>query len=53
MPNHFFVFALTITVRIVLREREHFLEIFKIQVEDINLLWVADGVPMYWWVHMS
>ena len=28
------------------REREHFLEIFKIQVEDIILPWVADGVPM-------
>ena len=23
-------------------------EIFKIQVDDIILPWVADGVPMYW-----
>ena len=29
------------------------LEIFKIQVDDIILPWVADGVPMYWWVPMS
>ena len=29
------------------------LEIFKIQVYDIILPWVADGVPMYWWVPMS
>ena len=34
------------------REREHLLEIFKIQVDDIILPWVADGVPMYWWVPM-
>ena len=27
------------------REREHFLEIFKIQVDDIILPWVADWVP--------
>ena len=31
-------------------EREHFLEIFKIQVDYIILPWVADGVPVYWWV---
>ena len=30
-----------------------FLEIFKIQVDDIILPWVTDGVPMYWWVPMS
>ena len=29
------------------REREHFLEIFKIQVDDIILPLVADEVPMY------
>ena len=29
------------------------LEIFKIQVDDIVLPWVANGVPMYWWVPMS
>ena len=29
------------------------LEIFKIQVEDIILPWVADGIPMYWWVPIS
>ena len=29
------------------------LEIFKIQVDDNILPWVADGVPMYWWVPMS
>ena len=29
------------------------LEIFKIQVDDIILPWVADGVPMYWWVPIS
>ena len=28
-----------------LREREHFLELFKIQVDNI-LPWVADGVPI-------
>ena len=28
------------------REREHFLEIFKIQVDDIIISWVADVVPM-------
>ena len=27
-----------------LREREHFLEIFKIQVDDSTLLWVADDI---------
>ena len=32
---------------LIFREREHFLEIFKIQVDDIILPWVADGVPMY------
>ena len=31
----------------------HFLEIFKIQVDDIILSWVADGVPIYWWVPIS
>ena len=31
-----------------LKEREHNLEIFKIQVDDIILPWVGDGVPMYW-----
>ena len=36
-----------------IREREHFLEILKIQVDDIILPWVADAVPMYWWVLMS
>ena len=36
-----------------LREREHFLEILKKQVDDIILPWVADGIPMYWWVPMS
>ena len=35
------------------REREHFLEIFKRQVDDIIPPLVADGVPMYWWVPMS
>ena len=29
------------------------LDIFKIQVDDIILPWVADGVPKYWWVPMS
>ena len=29
-----------------LREREHLLEIFKIQVDDIILPCVAEGVPM-------
>ena len=28
------------------------LEIFKIQLDDIILPWVADGVTMYWWVPM-
>ena len=32
------------------REREHFLEILKIHVDDIIQPLVADGVPMYWWV---
>ena len=36
-----------------LRERKYFLEIFKIQVDDIILPWVADGIPMYWWVPIS
>ena len=36
------------------REKEHFLEIFKIQIDDdIIQPWVADGVPMDWWVSMS
>ena len=35
------------------REREHFLEIFKIQVDDIILPGVADGVTMHWCVTMS
>ena len=35
------------------RGREHFLEIFKVQVDDIILPWVVDGVPMYWWVPIS
>ena len=35
------------------REREDFLEIFKIHVDDIILLWVADGVSMYSWVPVS
>ena len=26
---------------------------FKIQVDDIILPWVADGVPMNWWVTIS
>ena len=30
------------------REREYFLEIFKIQVDNIILRWVADRVPIYW-----
>ena len=34
------------------REREHFLEILKIKVDGIIMPWVADGVPMYWWVPM-
>ena len=29
------------------------LEIFKIQVDDIILPWVADRVPKYWLVPMS
>ena len=29
------------------REREHLLEIFKKQVDDFIIPWVADGVPMY------
>ena len=32
---------------------EHFLEIFKIQVDDIIMPWVTDGAPMYWWDPMS
>ena len=32
--------------KLSVREREHFLEIFKIQVDDIILPWIADGVPM-------
>ena len=40
-------------MQIIIREREHFLEILKIQVDDIILPWVAEGVPMYWWVPMS
>ena len=35
------------------RERENFLEVFKIQVDDIILPWVADGISMYWWIPMS
>ena len=35
------------------KEREHFLEILKMQVDDIILPWVADWVPMYWGVPMS
>jgi hypothetical protein len=35
------------------REREHCLEIFKIQVDDIILPWVVDGVPMHWWLPIS
>ena len=38
---------------LLIREREHFLEIIKIQVDDIILPWVADGVTMYWRVPMS
>ena len=38
---------------VLIRERERFLEIFKGQVDDIILPWVADGVTMYWWVPMS
>ena len=34
-------------------EWEHFLEILKIQVDEIILPWVADGVPIYWWVPIS
>ena len=34
-------------------ETEHLLKIFKIQVDDIILPWVADGFSMYWWVPMS
>ena len=41
--SHFSTLSLT-------RERKHFLEIFKIQVDDIILPLVADRVPMYWWV---
>ena len=29
------------------------LELFKIQVDDIILPWLADGVSIYWWVPMS
>ena len=29
--------------------KEHFLEVFKIQVSDIILPWIVDRVPMYWW----
>ena len=36
-----------------IREREHFLEIFKKKEDDIILPWVADGVSMYWWVPIS
>ena len=36
-----------------LRERGNFLEIFKIQVDDIILPQVADRVPVYWWVPIS
>ena len=35
------------------REREHILQIFKIQVDNIILPWVADGVPKDWLVPMS
>ena len=32
--------------KLSVREREHFFELFKIQVDDIILPWIADGVPM-------
>ena len=34
-------------------ERENLSEIFKLQVDDNILPWVADGFPIYWWVPMS
>ena len=37
-------------VKVFFREREHFFKIFKIQVDDIILPLVADGVPKHWWV---
>ena len=45
--------TLKLIEEVVPREREHFLKIFKIQVDDIILPWVADVVPMYWSVPMS
>jgi hypothetical protein len=35
------------------RERENFLEIFKILVDEIILPYVADGFPSICWVPMS
>ena len=35
------------------REREHILEIFEIQVDELILPKVADAVPIYSWVPMS
>ena len=34
------------------REWKPFLEIFKIQVDDIILPWETYGFSMYWWVPM-
>ena len=33
--------------QLFIREREHFLEIFKIQVDYIIIHWVADGVTIH------
>ena len=35
------------------KSKDKALEIFKIQVDDIILPWVADGVRMYWSVPIS
>ena len=35
------------------KTKDNDLEIFKVQEDDIILPWVADRVPMYWWVLIS
>ena len=40
------VIRVEIKVYLLIRDRE--LEILKLQVDNIILPWVADGVPMYW-----
>ena len=47
------IFSLPIIFHSESKTKDKDLEIFKIQVDDIILPWIADGVPIYWWVSMS